>query len=149
MASHCWPTPPQETLKHSQAGLAKSGGGHCPFTLRPGAHKYLCPPRVSGGCGVWFKCDCTPPTDSLPLLFCPLTWSIFFLVNSKILLSVAVLAGEDEHVLLLYHLDRIVLKNWNNFSFFFFLNLNKFLFFTSLLRTSKTLSKTRFQEPLN
>ena len=45
------------------------------------------------------------------------------------------------HVLLRYHLGRIVLKNWNNFSFFS--NLNKFLFFTSLLRTSKILSENQ------
>ena len=47
-AGHCWPVPPQETLKHS-SGLVSVG------SLGPGAHKVcLNPLSVSGGYGVWF-----------------------------------------------------------------------------------------------
>ena len=31
-----------------------------------------------GGCGIWFYCECTPPTISLWLLLCLGTWSILF-----------------------------------------------------------------------
>ena len=50
-AGHCQPRSLQETLKHSQAGLAQSlVGGHCSFTLGPDVHKlWFVPPRVSGG----------------------------------------------------------------------------------------------------
>ena len=30
------------------------------------------------GCGIWFYCECTPPTDSLWLLLCLWTWGILF-----------------------------------------------------------------------
>ena len=47
-AVHWWPTPLQETLKHS-SGSASVG------TLGPGAHKvWLSPLSVFGGYGVWF-----------------------------------------------------------------------------------------------
>ena len=48
-AGHCWPIPPQETLKHSEAGLAQSLWGF-PLCTR------FCfsPLRVSGGYGFWF-----------------------------------------------------------------------------------------------
>ena len=38
--SHCWPMPPQETLKHPKAGLAQSLVG----SLGPDAHKVLFEP---------------------------------------------------------------------------------------------------------
>ena len=41
-AEHCQPTPPQETLKHSAAGLAQSPVGSLLLPLGPGAHKILC-----------------------------------------------------------------------------------------------------------
>ena len=37
VAGHCSPVPPQETLKHSKAGLAQSLVG----SLGPGVHKVL------------------------------------------------------------------------------------------------------------
>ena len=47
-AGHCWPVPPQETLKHSKAGLAQSLWGLLVCTR-------LCfsPLSVSGEYGVW------------------------------------------------------------------------------------------------
>ena len=48
MADHCWPTPTQETLKHSRVGLVQSlVGGHCNFPQGPGAHKVLFVPSKS------------------------------------------------------------------------------------------------------
>ena len=48
-AGHCWPAPPQETLKHSKAGLAQSLWGLL-------VHTRFCssPLSFSGGYGVWF-----------------------------------------------------------------------------------------------
>ena len=47
-AGHCWPIPPQETLKHS-SGSVSAG------CLGPDVHKVcLGPPSVSGPYGVWF-----------------------------------------------------------------------------------------------
>ena len=47
-AVHCWPIPPQETLKHSS--LSVSVG-----SLGPGSHKVgLSPLSISGGNGIWF-----------------------------------------------------------------------------------------------
>ena len=48
VASHCWPIPPQETLKHISGSVSVG-------SLGPVAHKVcLSPPSVSGGYGVWF-----------------------------------------------------------------------------------------------
>ena len=46
--AHCWPVPPQETLKHSSGSVSVG-------SLGPGAHKVsLSPPGISGGYRVWF-----------------------------------------------------------------------------------------------
>ena len=48
VAVHCWPIPPQETLKHSSFSVSMG-------SLGPGVHKvYLSPLSVSGGYRVWF-----------------------------------------------------------------------------------------------
>ena len=49
VAGHCWPVPPQETLKHSKAGLTQSLWGLL-------VHSRLCLSSlsVSGGYGIWF-----------------------------------------------------------------------------------------------
>ena len=65
-AVHCWPIPPQETLKHSSVSVSVG-------SLHLRVHKvYLSPLSVSGGYGVWFL---------LGLLLCPWTWGI----SSKLL----------------------------------------------------------------
>ena len=47
-AGHCWPVPPQETLKHSSSSVSVG-------YLGPDVHKVcLSPPSVSGPSGVWF-----------------------------------------------------------------------------------------------
>ena len=47
-AVHCWPVPPQETLRHSSVSVSVG-------SLGPGAHKVcLSPLSISGGYGVWF-----------------------------------------------------------------------------------------------
>ena len=48
VAVHCWPLPPQETLKYSSVSVSVG-------SLGPGALKVcLSPLSVSGGNGVWF-----------------------------------------------------------------------------------------------
>jgi len=68
VSGHCWPMPPQETLRHSKAGLAQ-------FLVDPWVlvctEFFLTPLSNS-------KCDFTPPTILLGLLLCPWTWGIFF-----------------------------------------------------------------------
>ena len=100
-AGHCWPTPLQETLKHSQAGLAQSFVGcNAPFPVSWCTQGFsLCPPRVSGGYGAWFKRDWTPPTILLWLLLCPWMGGIFFSwvpTSSCQRLFSGVLTGEDK-----------------------------------------------------
>ena len=46
--SHCWPIPPQETLKHSKAGLVQSL-----WSLLDRPRFCLSPPSISGGYGKW------------------------------------------------------------------------------------------------
>ena len=47
-AVHCWPLPPQETLKHSSVSVSVG-------SLGPGVHKVcMSPLSISGRCGVWF-----------------------------------------------------------------------------------------------
>ena len=68
LAGHCWPTPLQETLKSSKAGLAQSLWGllvHTRFCLSPSS--------ISGGYGVDSKCDFATPTILVELLLCPWT----------------------------------------------------------------------------
>ena len=48
-AGYCWPIPPQETLKHSKAGLA-----HSLWVLLVCTRFCLSPPSISGRYGVWF-----------------------------------------------------------------------------------------------
>ena len=48
-SGHCWPTPPQETLKHSKVGLAQSL-----WVLLVWTRFRLSPPSISGGYGVSF-----------------------------------------------------------------------------------------------
>ena len=48
-ARHCWPVPPQETLRHPEAGLAQSLWGPLVYT-----RFCLRPPSISGRDGVWF-----------------------------------------------------------------------------------------------
>ena len=48
VGGHCWPMPLQETLKHSQAGLAQCLVGSLLLSLGPGVDKFcLYPPRAS------------------------------------------------------------------------------------------------------
>ena len=67
---------PQETLKHSKAGLVQSLWGLLVCT-----RFCLSLPSISGG--LEFDCtrDFTPPTILLVLLLCPWTWGIFFWWN--------------------------------------------------------------------
>ena len=72
-AGHCWPISPQETLKHSKAGLVQSLWDllvHTRFCLSSQASLV--------GMGFDSKCNFTPPTVFLGLLLCPWTWGIFF-----------------------------------------------------------------------
>ena len=48
-AGHCWPIPPQGTVKDSKAGLAQSL-----WSLLVHTRFCLSPPSISGGYGVWF-----------------------------------------------------------------------------------------------
>ena len=65
-AVHCWPVPPQETLKHSSVSVSVG-------SLGPGAHKVcLSPLSISGGHAVWFQTWFCPSyhlaeASSLPL----------------------------------------------------------------------------------
>ena len=38
--------------------------------------------------GIWFYCDCTPPTVSLQLFLCPWMWGIFLVSSSVFLLMI-------------------------------------------------------------
>ena len=72
-SGHCWPGPPQETLKHSKAGLTQSLWGllvHTRFCLSP--------PSISVGMGFDSRHDFSPPTILLGLLLCAWMWDIFF-----------------------------------------------------------------------
>ena len=70
-AVYCWPTPPQETLKHSPGSVSVGA-------LGPGAHKVCLSPLTSlVGMGCDSKCDFAPPAILLWLLFCPCMWGVF------------------------------------------------------------------------
>ena len=69
---HCWPLPPQETLKHSSGSVSVD-------SLGPGVHKLcLSPPSIFGCYGFNSKWDLTPNIYSLGLLLCPWMLGIFF-----------------------------------------------------------------------
>ena len=70
VAVHCWPGPPQETLKHSSVSVSVQ-------SLCPGVNKIcLSPLWISGRYGVCSKCNFAPPTILLGLLLCPWMWGI-------------------------------------------------------------------------
>ena len=77
---HCWHVPPQETLRHSKAGMSQSLVEVT--ALFPGSwwtQGFVCVLRVSlAPMSFDLQCDCTPPTILLQLLFCPWMWVIFF-----------------------------------------------------------------------
>ena len=69
-AGHGWPRPPQEILKHSQAGLAQSLAGSLLLSSGPGMHKILsvpsknlCFPQSCGSSII--KSHCPSKLDSL------------------------------------------------------------------------------------
>ena len=79
---HCWPIPPQETLKRSKAGMAQSLWGLLACTGFVWALQ-----TAMAGMGFDSKHDFAPPTILLELLLCPWMWGIFwwdwtFSVNS-------------------------------------------------------------------
>ena len=72
-SGHCWPVPPQETVKHSNAGLAHSLWSLLVCT------SFVWALRASlAGVGFDSKNDFAPPTNLLGLLLCPWMWGIFF-----------------------------------------------------------------------
>ena len=98
---HCWPTPPQETHKHSKAGLAQSLWGLLVHT-----RVCLSPPSVSGRYRVWFWMWFHSPyhlagASPLPLdvgyLF---WWDPTFSINgcSAASCNFGVLTGEDKFI---------------------------------------------------
>ena len=69
-AVHCWPVPPQETLKHNSVSISVG-------SLGPDADKVcLSPLSILAGIGFYSKCEFAPPTILLGLLLCPCTWGI-------------------------------------------------------------------------
>ena len=99
-AGHCWPVPPQETLKHSKTGLAQSLLGLlC-------AQGFVWALRASlASMGFDSKHDFAPSTILLGFLLCPWIWGIFFFLVgiqhspvdgcSAVSCNFRVLAGED------------------------------------------------------
>ena len=93
-AGHCSPTPPQETVKHSQAGLTPSffwgGSGQCSFPLvLVHTRSRLCPLRVSVGTGFDFN-TIAPLLPSHCGFSFVLDVGYLFWVHSNSLLSVVV-----------------------------------------------------------
>ena len=74
-ADHCWPLPLQETLKHSEVGLAQSLWGLWFLVCR---RFCLSPLSISSGYEFDSKRDFAPPTVLSGLLLCPWMWGIFF-----------------------------------------------------------------------
>ena len=69
-AVHCWPVPPQETLKHSSVSVSMR-------SLGPSRHKVCSSPLgISGGYGVWFWTWFCPFYDLAGVFLCPWTWGI-------------------------------------------------------------------------
>ena len=99
VAGHCWPEPPQETVKHSKVW------SQFLWDLPVGTRFCLSPLSISGGLRFDSKCDFAPPTVLLWLLLCPWTWGIFFFGEiqhspvdgySAVSFNFGVLSGEDE-----------------------------------------------------
>ena len=66
-AVHCWPIPPQKTIKHSSVSVSMG-------SLGPSAHKVcLNPLSISVRYGFDYKWNFTPSTILLGLLICPWT----------------------------------------------------------------------------
>ena len=88
----CRPVPPQETLRHSKAGLAQSPVGVCdPFIWSSYTQGSVCALWVSlEGLRFNCKCNCAPPTTSPGLLLCPWMQGIFFSMGSNLLLLMVV-----------------------------------------------------------
>ena len=90
-ASHCWPMLPQETLKHSQAGLAQSLVGSLLLSLGPGVHKVL---LVPSKCLWWLWSLLLNAIEPLLLSRCSFSFAlgcgVSFLVGSNILLTMIV-----------------------------------------------------------
>ena len=79
----CWPTPSQETLKHSSGSVSVG-------CLGPGVHEVVWALQVSlAGMRFDSKSDFTPPTILLGLLLCPWMW-VIFLVGSNVFLLMVV-----------------------------------------------------------
>ena len=103
MAGHCWPVPPEKTLKHSKAGLTQCFVG----SPGPGEPKVLFEPSKH----LWWVWGLILNAISLLLLSCwgfslALGWWVsFFTVIphspvdgcSAVSCNLGVLAGEDEH----------------------------------------------------
>ena len=69
-AVHCWPIPPEETLKHSSDSVSVG-------SLDPGVYKVcLSPLSVSGGMGFDSRCDFAPSTILLGFILCCWTWAV-------------------------------------------------------------------------
>ena len=70
VAVHCWPVPPQETLKHSSVSASVE-------SLGPGAHKVCLSPLTSPvGMGFNSKGEFAPLIVLLGLPLCPWAWGI-------------------------------------------------------------------------
>ena len=101
-AVHCWPIPPQETLKHSKAGLAQSL-----WSLLVCTRSCLSPSSVSGGYGVWFWTWFHPSYHLAGASPLPLDMGYIFFggiqhspVDGRSVVSsnFGVLSGEDVHM---------------------------------------------------
>ena len=114
MAGHCWPVPPEKTLKHSKAGLTQCfvgspGPGEPKVLFEPSKHLWwvwglilnaispLLPSSWRGG-GIFFWWD---PTFSYKWLF---SWELQFWSSCR---------RRFAHVLLLCHLVEDVLYRWS------------------------------------
>ena len=84
-AGHFWPVPPQETLRHSKAGLVQSL-----WSLLMCTTFCLSPPRVSCWYEVWFQKRFCPSYWLAGASLLPLDMTCVFLVGSNILQSTVV-----------------------------------------------------------
>ena len=89
-AGHCWPVPPQETLKHSKAGLVQSLWGLWVLVCR---RFCLNPPSISAWYGVWFSMWFCPSYHLVGAFPLPLDVRYLSLVGSSILLLMVVQQG--------------------------------------------------------
>ena len=121
-AVHCWPVPPQETLKHS-SGRVSVG------SLGPGVHK-VCFSLWESLVAMGFDSEhnFTPPTILLVgLLLCPRMWGIFFwwrVVQDRVVILEALQEKMRTHL--------STLPSWNatlnNYDNFFYDNCFKIYF---------------------